>query len=61
MVVVEECVYDRHEASRAINLFDIDQKYGDVISLAEAVEWITAHPEPDVVAARNGTPVAGTS
>jgi maleamate amidohydrolase len=61
MVVVEECVYDRHEASCAINLFDIDQKYGDVISLAEAVEWITAHPEPDVVAARNGTPVAGTS
>jgi nicotinamidase-related amidase len=41
MVVVEECVYDRHEATRAINLFDIDQKYGDVISQAEVTEWIT--------------------
>jgi nicotinamidase-related amidase len=61
MVVVEECVYDRHEASRAINLFDIDQKYGDVISLAEAVEWIAAHREADVVAGRNGNPVAETS
>jgi nicotinamidase-related amidase len=40
MIVVEECVYDRHEASRAMNLFDIDQKYGDVLSLAEVTEWI---------------------
>ena len=37
MIVVEECVYDRHEAARAINLFDIDQKYGDVISPRERV------------------------
>jgi len=42
MIVVEECVYDRHEASRAMNLFDIDQKYGDVLSLAEVAEWISA-------------------
>ena len=49
MIVVEECVYDRHEASRAINLFDMDQKYADVISLAEVTEWIAAHPQgPDV-------------
>jgi maleamate amidohydrolase len=60
MVVVEECVYDRHEASRAMNLFDIDQKYGDVISLEEAVDWITAHRQP-VLTSRNGTPMAGTS
>jgi nicotinamidase-related amidase len=40
MIVVEECVYDRHEATRAINLFDIDQKYGDVISLAETLAWL---------------------
>lgn len=40
MIVVEECVYDRHEATRAMNLFDIDQKYGDVLSLAEVTEWI---------------------
>jgi maleamate amidohydrolase len=58
MVVVEECVYDRHEASRAINLFDIDQKYGDVISLTEVVDWITG---PAAHASRNGTSMAGTS
>jgi nicotinamidase-related amidase len=43
MVVVEECVYDRHEASRAINLFDIDQKYGDVITLEEATTWMAQY------------------
>lgn len=42
MIVVEECVYDRHESSRAMNLFDIDQKYGDVVSLDEAVAWMTS-------------------
>ncbi|KWX69050.1 hypothetical protein ASJ79_15150 [Mycobacterium sp. NAZ190054] len=45
MIVVEECVYDRHEASRAINLFDIDQKYGDVVSFDEAVTWMNAYRE----------------
>jgi nicotinamidase-related amidase len=40
VIVVEECVYDRHEASRAVNLFDIDQKYGDVVPLAEVTTWI---------------------
>lgn len=40
MIVVEECVYDRHEASRAINLFDMDQKYADVLSLDDVSEWM---------------------
>jgi nicotinamidase-related amidase len=40
MIVVEECVYDRHEATWAMNLFDMDQKYADVIPLAQALEWI---------------------
>jgi nicotinamidase-related amidase len=35
--VVEECVYDRGEASHAVNLFDIDAKYADVISLDQAL------------------------
>jgi nicotinamidase-related amidase len=42
IIVVEDCVYDRHESTRAMNLFDMDQKYGDVISLTETVDWITA-------------------
>jgi maleamate amidohydrolase len=40
MIVVEECIYDRHEAARAINLFDIDQKYGDVVSLSHTLNWM---------------------
>jgi nicotinamidase-related amidase len=40
MIVVEECVYERHEASLAMSLFDMDQKYGDVISLSAALDWL---------------------
>jgi nicotinamidase-related amidase len=40
MIVVEDCVYDRHEATWAMNLFDIDQKYGDVLSLDEVLAWL---------------------
>ena len=35
--VVEECVFDRHEATHAMNLFDMHQKYADVIKLEEAL------------------------
>ena len=35
--VVEECVFDRHEATHAMNLFDMHQKYADVIKLDEAL------------------------
>jgi maleamate amidohydrolase len=42
MIVVEECVFDRHEAAHAINLFDMHQKYADVVSLAEALEYLHA-------------------
>lgn len=37
VTVVEECVFDRHEAAHAINLFDMHQKYGDVRPLAEVL------------------------
>ena len=40
MIVVEECVFDRHEAAHAINLFDMNQKYADVLPLAEVVEYM---------------------
>jgi nicotinamidase-related amidase len=35
--VVEECVFDRHEAPHAINLFDMHQKYADVLGIDEVV------------------------
>ncbi len=56
MVVVEECVYDRHEATRAMNLFDIDQKYGDVLTLAEVVQWITDRTNDAAAGDRDRSP-----
>jgi len=40
MIVVEEGVFDRHEACHAINLFDMNQKYADVLPLAEVVKYL---------------------
>jgi maleamate amidohydrolase len=37
MTVVEECVFDRHEAPHAINLFDMHEKYADVLGVDEVV------------------------
>jgi len=40
MVVAEECVFDRHEAAHAMNLFDMHQKYADVIPLSDILAWL---------------------
>jgi nicotinamidase-related amidase len=45
MAVVEECTFDRGEASHALSLFDMHQKYADVVSLAETVDFLCALPE----------------
>jgi maleamate amidohydrolase len=37
MTVVEECVFDRHQAPHAINLFDMHEKYADVLGIDEVV------------------------
>jgi maleamate amidohydrolase len=42
MIVAEECVFDRTEASHAINLFDMNQKYADVLPLAEVLQYLDA-------------------
>lgn len=39
-IVVRECVGDRHDGPHEANLFDINAKYGDVISKAEALGYI---------------------
>jgi nicotinamidase-related amidase len=39
--VVEECTFDRTEASHAINLFDIDRKYADVMSLGDTLDYVS--------------------
>ncbi len=38
--VVEDCVFDRHEACHAINLFDMHQKYADVIPISAAKDYL---------------------
>ena len=42
MVVVEDCVFDRHQATHAMNLFDMNQKYADVLPLQEVLEYLDA-------------------
>jgi nicotinamidase-related amidase len=44
VAVVEECTFDRGEASHAINLFDMNSKYADVVSLQETVDYIKGLP-----------------
>jgi nicotinamidase-related amidase len=53
MIVVEECVFDRHEAAHAINLFDMHSKYADVLPLA-AVEDQLRGRRPTVMRRRAG-------
>jgi maleamate amidohydrolase len=37
MTVVEECVFDRHFTAHAMNLFDMHQKYADVLGVDDVV------------------------
>ncbi len=39
-ICVRECVGDRHDGPHEANLFDINAKYGDVISKAEVMEYL---------------------
>jgi maleamate amidohydrolase len=43
-LVIEECCGDRSISAHEANLFDIDQKYGDVISLDAAMTYIESFP-----------------
>ena len=45
MSLVEECTFDRGQASHAINLFDMHQKYADVVSLDETLDYLRGLPE----------------
>lgn len=44
VVVVEEGCFDRGEASHAINLFDMDAKYADVLGLEETLTYLSKLP-----------------
>ena len=41
-IVPHECVYDRGQTSHAVNLFDMGQKYADVMSTDEVLETLQA-------------------
>lgn len=43
VMVVRDCVGDRHPAPHEANLFDIDSKYGDVIGRDEAIAQLLNH------------------
>jgi hypothetical protein len=40
MGVVAECVFDRTEASHFMNLYDMHQKYADVVTVDMAKEYL---------------------
>jgi nicotinamidase-related amidase len=39
---VEECCFDRSRMSHLVNLFEINTRYGTVITLAQAQRWLAA-------------------
>jgi maleamate amidohydrolase len=39
-MIVRECVADRTEAVLQANLFDVDQKYGDVVSVEDCLHYL---------------------
>jgi len=39
-IVVRECVGDRHDGPHEANLFDINAKYGDVVTKAETIKYL---------------------
>lgn len=44
VTVVEECCFDRFDVSHAVNLFDMNAKYADVIGIDETVEYLETVP-----------------
>ena len=45
--VVDECVFDRHQATAAMNLFDMHMKYGDVVPLADVEQYLQGLAVPE--------------
>jgi hypothetical protein len=43
VTVVEEAVFDRHQATHAINLFDMHEKYADVLGIDEVLAFINSY------------------
>ncbi|WP_283179310.1 isochorismatase family protein [Gemmobacter sp. 24YEA27] len=48
VIIPEETAFDRFEASHAINLFDMNCKYADVIPTAEVLDYMKGLPRREV-------------
>jgi nicotinamidase-related amidase len=42
--VLGDCCFDRFEASHWVSLFDLDQKYGDVVSADDTIRYLKGLP-----------------
>lgn len=58
-IVVQDAVGDRAELPHFASLFDIDAKYGDVVDLQEALDYLAGLPAAEPTGAPPGTPVPG--
>lgn len=47
--IVEEGTFDRFEISHKVSLMDVNAKYGRVLSLGDALEYLKTDAEPSVV------------
>ena len=45
VIVPEDGVYDRSDVAHAVNLFDINSKYGDVLPTEEILDQLAGMPE----------------
>ena len=45
MAVIEDCSFDRFQASHAMNLFDMQAKYADVVSSNDAIGYFNSLPD----------------
>lgn len=54
--VVEECCFDRAQASHATSLCDMHAKYADVVSTAETVKYVESLPDDLFANLPTGTP-----
>ena len=43
-ILVEQSIFDRFESSHAMNLFDLNTKYADVVDLQNAVDYLNSLP-----------------
>lgn len=60
VTVIEDATFDRGEASHAINLFDMNAKYADVVPAWEVKQFVESLPErspEERIAGRSGLPL----